>query len=87
MDSIFDKPGFWIGLAAILIGMLTAAAIADDLKWEEFKSARHCKVVGKMRGDLVTGMGVTGDGKTAITVGSTPDKTGWLCDDGITYWR
>jgi hypothetical protein len=61
----------------------------DNRRWEEFRVTHDCKVIGKMNGALVTTVGpaIGGNGGVAIGVGVTPDKTGWLCNDGMTYWR
>lgn len=26
-------------------------------------------------------------GNSVTTINTTPDKTGWTCDDGVTYWK
>jgi hypothetical protein len=48
-------------------------------------------VVGRMSGSTQTGVGygVTANGQfgTVVTTTSTPSKTGYLCNDGVTYWR
>jgi hypothetical protein len=91
--ELWDDFG-WIGL--LLFGvmllcmvLLSGAVIYDSRQWALFKADHNCKVVGKMAGSVVTTVGPTfgGTGGVAVGVGSTPDKTGWLCDDGITYWR
>ncbi|EIE9938012.1 hypothetical protein GIW79_22935 [Pseudomonas sp. PA-7-1E] len=57
-------------------------------EWAVFKEAHNCKVVGKSDGHSNNGVGVTTRGSVALIVGdSTPDKTGYLCDDGVTYWK
>jgi hypothetical protein len=79
-----------IALATILFvctPLLVWAAISDIREWNAFKFDHNCKVVGKMRGDVVTTIAPTTGGGVAIGVASIPAKTGWLCDDGITYWR
>lgn len=55
--------------------------------WDTFKSEHNCRDAGVMRGDVVTAVGVGANGQVAVGVGATPDKTGWQCDDGKTYWR
>lgn len=56
-------------------------------EWKQFKEDHHCKVIGKMDGDVVVGFGTSSSGSMVTTVSTTDDKTGWLCDDGITYWK
>jgi hypothetical protein len=69
-------------IVVVCFGVL-AIAIAEAKQWSAFKQERNCKVVAKINGDVFTAFGT--DGKA--TVGSTSGKTGWLCDDGITYYR
>lgn len=62
-------------------------AINEDIKerkeWEKFKVEHKCKVVAYISGSTFN----TIDAKGNIGVGATDPKTGWLCDDGITYYR
>ena len=71
-----------VGLVALLV-LGIYAAVQSEHEWATFKAAHHCKVVGRISGDVVTS--ITSNGQ--IGVGMTPDKTGWQCDDGMTYWR
>lgn len=52
-------------------------------KWEEFKVEHKCKVVAHIRGSTSTGFSSSGN---IVTV-QEADKTGWLCNDGVTYYR
>ena len=73
---------FFVALA--LWGALTIwAVIADSNEWEEFRNAHHCKIVSMESSS--TALGVSGSGNAVVM--SVPGKTGWLCDDGITYYR
>lgn len=79
-------PAYLIGLVAVGFAWLfIVAAAADEAKWAKFSAARHCKVVGRMSGSAMVSPVISEKGGVAITL--TPDKTGWLCDDGVTYWR
>jgi len=42
--------------------------------------------VGKQKGHVSTGYVSTGNGGDVVTTVS-PDKTGWECNEGVTYWR
>lgn len=87
----------WLGRLMLVLMVLVVAgiplmiwaAIEDDRQWSAFKAAHNCKVVGKIRGDTVTTVApiIGGNGGVAVGVSSTPDKTGWQCADGVTYWR
>lgn len=78
----------------VILGMfwlLISLSAAQEAKWQSYKEAHHCKKVGHMRGDVHTGVATTvgANGQVSVSpvVTTTPDKTGWLCDDGVTYWR
>ena len=75
-----------IACAALLVG-LVALTIHESNKWEEFKVAHKCKVVGKMSGDVFNTFGVGANGQLSVGIGATSGKTGWACDDGMTYWK
>jgi len=72
--------GIVIALGAILFGWL---CYEDSKHWDAFNAEHHCKVVGRHSGDVATI--ITSDGK--VGTATTSSKTGWLCDDGVTYWR
>lgn len=76
-------------LAAIFvgaIGLLAAgiwALVVDARNWETFKVIHECRIVGKTHGEMFN----TFDAKGNIGIGFTSGKTGWACNDGVTYWR
>lgn len=74
-----------VGIAAI-IGCIWLS-IEEHKQWEEFKAAHACKIVAKVRGEVLTTVGSDSKGNAIIGTTTTADKTGWLCDDGITYYR
>ena len=61
--------------------------IHNQAEWERFSAAHECKVVGKMSGDVFNTVSVGGNGQVSVGVGSTSSKTGYACNDGVTYWR
>lgn len=78
----------WIGAAFVgLIVLIVWASIENARKWDAFKSKYNCKVVAHINGDVFNTFGTDAKGNMTVGVGSTPGKTGWLCDDGITYYR
>jgi hypothetical protein len=93
----------WVGRAvltsmAATVGVLVLAVLLAihfarerERQWTFFAEAHDCKVVGKMAGDVTTGVGLTaspaGQVGTVSTVDVTPGKTGYACNDGVTYWR
>lgn len=73
-------------LMALLVGAFTILSL-DEKKWDEFKTEHKCVVVGKISGDVIPTYGIGANGNMTFGVGFTDDKTGWKCDDGITYYR
>jgi hypothetical protein len=74
-----------LGLAAVLALCFIGAALSGA-EWEKFKVAHECKIVGQTSADVGLGFNSApnGGGTTVIV---TPGKTGWACNDGVTYWR
>ena len=79
-------------LGAVIVAILAlciTASIYDERAWTAFASRHECRVVGRMTGDIAVTVApiIGGNGGVAVGVNSTPDKTGYLCNDGVTYWR
>jgi hypothetical protein len=74
-------------IAACIVGgvMAVRESNREETQWAAFAPVHHCKLVGRIKGDLLVSPVISSKGGVAIT--ATPDKAGWLCDDGITYWR
>lgn len=70
-------------LASLVIVVLVAAEIVEANDWSHFKVDHQCKVVARKRGESFTVVGSDGN----VGFGSTSGQTGWLCDDGVTYFR
>lgn len=82
----YGIPALMLLIVAFIV-LYGVALYQDGVRWEEFKVAHKCKVVGRMRGDLLTTVVPNSNGGVGVGVTATPEKTGWLCDDGVTYWR
>lgn len=77
-------------LLALCIGFIVIMAIGsveEQRQWEVFAVAKHCKVVGDIAPSVGTGVGITSNGKSGVVTTFDPGKTGYICDDGVTYWR
>jgi hypothetical protein len=83
----FWFPVVLIGGTALLIVATVWGLIIEESRWQEFKVAHECKVIGRMSGDWVTGTAIGSKGEVIVTSSRTPDKTGWACNDGMQYWR
>ncbi len=70
-----------------LCGMVIYASIKDAQEWDAFKAAHACKVVAYTRGQTFTTTSIDTKGNLVTGVGSTPDQTSWLCNDGVVYTR
>lgn len=82
-----DTGKLFIFFIIVAIVALLFLAAKEEKKWDEFKIQHHCKVVAHIDGETFPTFGVGGNGQMTIGVGSTSDKTGWLCDDGIIYYK
>lgn len=82
------KDTTWMTVGCVaLVGLIVAAAYYDAKQWDEFKAAHECKVVAKVSGDWINTTSVDAKGNVTTGLTRTADKTGWLCDDGVTYYR
>lgn len=91
IDHIEDFwPVYAIGAVIVaLFGLLIHFAILDQKQWEAFASTHECHVVERMPGDTITTVApiIGGNGGMAVGVSSTPNRTAYLCNDGVKYWR
>lgn len=71
-------------LAIVLAGYL---AVKDGERWQEFSETHDCKKVGETSGSTSIGYGIAANGQGGMVSTYTPGKTGWACNDGVTYWR
>lgn len=73
------------------IPLIIYLEVRDSEQWESFSEEHKCQKVGHIKGRSQSGVGfgatANGGFGTVITTTSEHDKTGWLCDDGVTYWR
>ena len=78
----------------ILVGVSVAGFIVlfilidqEQRDWEQFNKEHACKVVSQVDGSTFNTYGVDSKGGMTVGVASTPSKTGYLCNDGVTYYR
>lgn len=74
-------------VVACAIHLAVWGAVESERSWSQYKVTHECHIVGRMSGDVITTIGPTTGGGVSVGIGMTPDKTGWQCNDGITYWR
>lgn len=70
-----DWPGrivFAVVLALFALNTVSIyTSMVEQRRWDAFSVAHECKVVGRMNSSS----------------SKTPEKTGYACNDGVTYWR
>lgn len=76
-----------IGGSVVLVVIMFALALHESSEWEKFKVEHKCRVVAKIDGEVFNTFGVDSNGMPTVGIGSTSSKTGWLCDDGVTYYK
>ena len=76
-----------VTVIVLSVPLLVWAAIVEDREWEKFKVDHKCRIVSYQPSTSSTGTGLSPKGEITTVVVTTPDKTGWLCDDGVTYYR
>lgn len=88
--NVFDDDLYIAIGASIVFGiffLIIFGSIEESKKWEKFKASHKCEVVAKISGDFFNTFGMDSKGNPTVGIGSAPNKTGWKCDDGITYYR
>ncbi|HBV4961717.1 TPA: hypothetical protein MDZ62_005212 [Klebsiella pneumoniae] len=74
-----------VGVMSVLVA-LVLASYQKEQEWRDW-ATEHCKVIEKREGATTTGVGVSLKGQAGVFIGGEPDQTGYLCDDGVTYWK
>lgn len=74
-------------LIALFYVVLVYVMLADQSEWQAFAEKHSCKIVARVRGDTLSTVGFDAKGQVVMGVTQTPDKVGYLCDDGVTYYR
>jgi len=86
----------WFPLALLvfvcfsIVFLATYASMENEKRWQTFKVEQNCVLVGVSEGDTFVGVGyatTAGGAGPVVTVSATPNKKGYKCDDGVTYWR
>ena len=55
--------------------------------WALFAAEHSCRVVGKQSGTTSIMILPNATSGTTLIPITSPGKTGYACDDGVTYWR
>lgn len=86
MESNWEVPVIAFLIAACLAAIVYLS-YQEGEKWGSFKLQHNCKVVAKVSGDILPTYSIGPNGQFITSWTTTPGKKGWLCDDGITYYR
>ena len=80
-----------IATIIFILFLIVFVTYKESKQWQEFSQAHNCKKVSYIKGSSNVGYGTSIMPNGQVGVGTViinnPDKTGYLCDDGITYWR
>lgn len=71
----------------VSLGAFISLSLVEEGKWREFMIDHECKKVGEISPSTSTGFGVSSNGSVSFVPISNPGKTGYACNDGVTYWR
>lgn len=85
-EGFYEIAVILILLAACFAG-LVYVSYRDQVKWDEFARAHSCKKIGEQSGTVGVGFAPSANGGVGPVVVATGSKTGFSCDDGVTYWR
>lgn len=66
---------------------LVFLSFQKSIEWREFKEEHNCVVVGQKEDTYVTTLLPGPNGMLIPMMRAVPGETGWLCNDGVTYWR
>lgn len=87
-DELFE---IFIYIIMVLVFLGIISIFFDDYKervqWDKYRTDHACKIVDHIDGYVFNTLGTDAKGNISVGIASTPDKTGWLCDDGITYYK
>lgn len=86
-DAIELLIGGLVCFMLVITGVLIFLDYKEGQEWEKFKVDHNCKVVAKVKGEVFNTVGIDAKGNVSVGVGSTSDKVGWQCDDGVTHYR
>ena len=80
---------FAVSAVLIALGCLISWVTVQERQqaglWQKFQQENACRKVSVITGETVITVptGVGGQ----VGIGRTADKEGWLCSDGVTYYR
>ena len=73
--------------ATVLFATSAYMDTEEQHQWEAFKTSHACKAVAHINGAPVPYGAVDVSNKADVGPSFPVEKTGWQCNDGITYYR
>lgn len=86
MENIVIKVLVVLGIIGCIYGAVFFI-IKEQQEWEKFSNEHQCKIISKTQAQTHVGYGMNFKGNMSMMVITEDEKTAWLCNDGITYWR
>lgn len=74
-----------IGLTCSVVALSVYSSEEEREEWNRFSSQHDCHLVGQREAQHTYGYSYGRNGGLVST--TVPGQSGYLCDDGITYWR
>lgn len=74
-------------IAAVVIIASVFLAMEEQKQWSSFYASHECKKVGEIAPSTSWGYRMGYNGKYEYGSIHNPGKTGYACNDGVTYWR
>lgn len=75
-------------IASVIIGVIVLCVFAynESVERQNWLNS-NCKIIGKVSGSSTVATGVSSNGNVTVTPVYIPGKTGYQCNDGLTYWE
>lgn len=70
-------------LIAVFLALGIYGSVQKNKRWEAFRTEHACKIISRSTPSTGVGLDTAGN----MSVMTIEGKTGWLCDDGVTYYR
>lgn len=88
LENWLEKLAWGLLVLAVLgIPLAMVAGRKEKQEWEAFKFAHDCKITSRIDGAVMPTVAIDTSGKAIYGMTTTPSKTGWTCDDGVTYYK
>lgn len=59
----------------------------ESAKWEIFKKENNCQEISHKAAQTVNTFAVNANGNPIVGISTIPEQTGYICNNGITYYK